>query len=196
MILFRQTLIVSALLLLSACMTEQAWQTSNITGAMPKLMFTLTEAKQGKQVTQDDFKGKVTLLFFGFTHCPEVCPTTLLLLQQAVSKLEKQADQVQILFVSVDPDRDDLDAIKNYAENFGSQTVGLRGVGQDLEALTKKYYVAYEQSEATEDGQYDVVHSSQVYVFDREGEARLLVRATDSIDAITSDLKRLIAEKQ
>lgn len=182
------------LLLLSGCQAEQPWATSHVPGAMPNLSFNLTEANQNKAVTAEDYHGKVVMLFFGFTNCPSVCPTTLLHLQKALSTLDEKAEQVQVLFVTIDPERDSLQEIKHYTENFGTQTVGLTGDETALTQLTKTYGVSHENQQADADGNYDIAHGSAVYVFDRKGTIRLLVRANDPIDAIASDLQRLLDE--
>jgi len=192
--LFHLPAVLVFLLLLSACQAEQPWATSHVPGAMPNLSFNLTEANQDKVVTAEDYHGKVVMLFFGFTNCPSVCPTTLLHLQKALSTLGEKAEQIQVLFVTIDPERDSLKEVKQYTENFGPQTIGLRGDASALAQLTKTYGVGNENQQVDADGNYDIAHGSAVYVFDREGAIRLLVRANDPIAAITSDLERLLDE--
>jgi protein SCO1/2 len=123
-----------------------------------------------------------------------VCPTTLSLLSHAVKALGTSADQVRILFVSVDPARDTLAQLKTYAAAFGPEVVGLRGSADELEAVTKRYRVSYGYGKPDSRVAYEVSHSSAVYVFDREGEIRLLIGSTDSAPSITGDLQRLLAE--
>ncbi|MGB7934028.1 MAG: SCO family protein [Gammaproteobacteria bacterium] len=181
--------------LLAACgQSAPPWGLRDISGLMPPLDFTLTASSDGATVHGEDFRGKVVLLYFGYTHCPDVCPTTLSLLSRAVSALGASADQVRILFVSVDPARDTLAQLKTYAAAFGPEVVGLRGSEAELKALTKRYRVSYGYGEPDARGAYEVSHSSAVYVFDREGEIRLLIGSTDSAPVITGDLQRLLAE--
>ena len=181
--------------LLAACgQNEAPWGLRNISGLMPSLDFNLTEASDGATVHGKDFRGKVVLLYFGYTHCPDVCPTTLSLLSHAVKALGTSADQVRILFVSVDPARDTLAQLKTYAAAFGPEVVGLRGSEAELKPLTKRYRVSYGYGKPDSSGAYEVSHSSAVYVFDREGEIRLLIGSTDSAPIITGDLQRLLAE--
>jgi protein SCO1/2 len=188
-------LIMLLVSLLAACgQNEPPWGLRNISGLMPTLDFTLTEAGDGATVHGTDFRGKVVLLYFGYTHCPDVCPTTLSLLSHAVKALGTSADQVRILFVSVDPARDTLAQLKTYAAAFGPEVVGLRGSADELEAVTKRYRVSYGYGKPDSRGAYEVSHSSAVYVFDREGEIRLLIGSTDSAPSITGDLQRLLAE--
>ena len=181
--------------LLTACgQNEPPWGLRNISGLMPSLDFTLTEASDGATVHGTDFRGKVVLLYFGYTHCPDVCPTTLSLLSRAVGALGTSADQVRILFVSVDPARDSLDQLKTYAAAFVPEVVGLSGSEAELKALTKRYRVSYGYGKPDASGAYEVSHSSAVYVFDRNGEIRLLIGSTDSAPVISGDLQRLLAE--
>jgi len=188
-------LIVLLVSLLAACgQNEPPWGLRNISGFMPSLDFTLTEASDGATVHGKDFRGKVVLLYFGYTHCPDVCPTTLALLRHAVKALGTNADQVRILFVSVDPARDTLAQLKTYAAAFGPGVVGLRGSADELKAFTRHYRISYGYGKPDSRGAYEVSHSSAVYVFDREGEIRLLIGSTDSAPVITGDLQRLLAE--
>ncbi len=182
--------------LLAACGHEAVpWGLRDISGLMPTLDFTLTEADDGAVVHAKDFRGHVVLLYFGYTHCPDVCPTTLSRLSHAVAALGTLAQQVRILFVSVDPARDTAAQLKAYAAAFGPQVVGLHGTQAELKALTKRYRVSYGYGKPDAHGNYEVSHSSAVYVFDRQGEIRLLAGATDKASVITGDLRRLLAEK-
>jgi protein SCO1/2 len=190
----RSIVVLSLLLLLAACDGGPPWATKNITGLMPNLTFSLTDANRDATVQAKDFHGHIALLYFGYTHCPDVCPTTLHRLQLVLSKLGSAAQQVNVLFVTVDPSRDTVKLLKTYTEYFGPQFVGLRGDERELRKLTKMYRVTYGYGKPDAKGNYEVSHSSAVYVFDRKGDARLIIRPSDSVDAITSDLQRLIAE--
>jgi len=165
---------------------------------MPPLAFTMTRAEDGKTVTADDFKGTVTLLYFGYTFCPDVCPTTLSNLAVALKRLGDKAADVRVLFVTVDPNRDTLPVLKQYAAAFAPQVVGLRGTGDQLAALAKRYRVAYSVTPASGDTPYTVTHSSAIYVFDGSGQIRLLVSsmasANPDIDGTAADLGRLVDE--
>lgn len=179
--------------LLAACSKDTApWGLRNVSGLMPPLDFTLTDASNDATVHGKDFHGKVVLLYFGYTHCPDVCPTTLALLGHAVAALGKEAAQVRVLFVSVDPARDTLAHLKTYAAAFGPQVVGLRGSEDELKALTKRYRVTFGYGKPDAHGNYEVSHSSAVYVFDRTGEVRLLADPSDNALVITTDLQRLL----
>jgi protein SCO1/2 len=181
--------------LLAGCgRSAPPWGLRDITGLMPPLDFSLTEASDGTTVHGRDFQGQVVLLYFGYTHCPDVCPTTLSRLGRAVAALGPQAEQVRILFVSVDPARDTLAQLKTYVAAFGPQVVGLRGSQDEIKALTKRYRVSYGYGKPDAHGDYEVSHSSAVYVFDRKGDVRLLADSTAESSVITDDLKRLLTE--
>ncbi len=182
-----------ALLGLSACgEPEPEFELRNITGLMPELEFELTRAGDGATVTAQDYRGDVTVVFFGFTNCPDICPTTLARFSAALKQLDgTAADDVRVLFVSVDPKRDTRERLRGYVSAFGPQFTGLRGPLPELRELTKRYRVTFGYGEPDESGYYDVSHSSASFVFDREGEVRLMVRTDDPIEAIVHDLRIL-----
>ncbi len=164
----------------------------NITGLMPRLEFNLTNQDR-RQVTADDYRDQIVLLYFGYTQCPDVCPTTLATLSRALRELGPDASRVRVLFVSVDPRRDTEAVLKRYVANFGPQFVGLRGDDRALTALAKRYRVAYSRDKPDANGFYAVAHSSAVFIFQKGGRPRLLARTDDSADAIAQDLHRLVA---
>jgi protein SCO1 len=184
----------AAATLLSACQRSEPspWQLTAISGHMPDLSFRLTN-DQGKTVTAADYRGKVALLYFGYTHCPDVCPLTLAQLHAALQRLGPLADDVHILFVSVDPTRDTPAVLHEYVGAFDSRAVGLTGSPADIEALTKRYRAAFTREPGKVDGSYDVSHSSGIYVFDGNGKARLLATPTDSQDKLVHDLRQLLS---
>jgi protein SCO1 len=180
--------------LLSACHqdAQQPWQLTDISGHMPDLSFRLTD-DNGKTVTAADYHGKVTLLYFGYTHCPDVCPLTLAHLHVVMQQLGKLADGVRILFVSVDPTRDTPAVLHDYVAAFDPHAVGLTGSPADIEALSKRYRAAFSREPGKADGSYDVSHSSGIYVFDGDGKARLLATPTDAQDKLVHDLHLLLS---
>lgn len=191
----RVGLILFAAVLLAGCGGQQAkpWGLTNITGHMPDLQFTLTGG-DGQVLNQNAFTGKLTLLYFGYTHCPDVCPTTLADLGTAIRELGPQADQVRVLFVSVDPARDSPALLKSYVNAFGPWFVGTTGSQAQLQALTKRYRVAYRLGKPDAQGNYTVYHSSAVFIFDKHGKARLLASLDNKPELIAADLKRLLQE--
>lgn len=171
---------------------EPSFSLKNITGLMPPLEFELTN-QDGMRVTADDFRDQVVLLYFGYTQCPDACPTTLATLERALHTLGPAARQVRVLFVSVDPARDTTAILRQYVKAFGPEFAGLTGDDAALTALTKRYRVAYSRDKPDDRGLYAVTHSSAVFVFQKGGKARLLAREQDSSAAIAHDLRRLIA---
>ncbi|MEJ2626207.1 MAG: SCO family protein [Pseudolabrys sp.] len=165
--------LVGALLLASP--PAKAWNSDDVSGALPKLAFTMKRASDGKTVTAADYKGKVVLLYFGYTFCPDVCPTTLLNITTMLKKMGKKADDVRVLFVTVDPNRDTLPVLKQYTDAFASEVVGLRGTPSALANLAKRYRVSYSVTPAHDGKPYTVTHGAAVYVFTRAGDIKLLV---------------------
>ncbi|WP_339753308.1 SCO family protein [uncultured Marinobacter sp.] len=176
-------------LVVSGCSGEEEnWNGKDISGLMPGLEFELTDS-QGSPVTARQFDGKIRLLFFGFTSCPDICPTTLQKLNRATEGLPSGLqDDVLTLFVSVDPKRDSPEHLAAYVRFFGSGIVGLTGKEPQLRELAKRYRTTFGYEEPDENGNYAVSHSNAVYVFDRNGDARLLIRADLSAKEIRQDL--------
>lgn len=158
---------------------------TDISGAMPKLDFRLSE--NGKPVTGATFRGKVVALYFGYTHCPDVCPTTVASLAQMAEKVN--SPDLRILFVTVDPERDTDAVMGDYAKAFSSQVVGLRGGDNQLANLARTYRVAYQVKKGPP---YEVTHSNAVFFFDKDGKARLVTTDTSDPSAMAEDVKRLV----
>lgn len=167
------------------------WHGTDISETMPPLDFHLVD-ENSETVTAEDYAGKTTLLFFGFTHCPDVCPTSLARMTAAIKQIDEPLrDDIQVLFVSVDPSRDTPDVMQEYTDVFGPQFIGLTGDKADIDAVTNRYRATYEYGEKDEHGNYDVSHTSAIYAFDSDGDARLLMRESDSLDSMVADLTRL-----
>ncbi len=169
------------------------WQLTDVSGHLPDLAFQLTE-DTGQSVNAAAFAGRTALVYFGYTHCPDVCPETMARLMQVLEKLPAaDAKQVRILFISVDPARDTPQALHAYVGAFDAEHIrGLTGTNAQVEALAKRYRIAYQMEKRDPKGNYEVTHSSAVYIFDRAGHARLLATSGDSPDAIAHDLRRVI----
>jgi protein SCO1/2 len=184
-------LIVLLGLLIQSCSEPQNWNATEITGMMPDLEFSLT-GPNGEVVESASLHGTPVLVFFGFTSCPDVCPTTLTQLKLAIKSLGENASAIQVVLVSVDPDRDTPEVMKSYTASFGPWLLGLTGSDEALTSLRKSYgvYAAMESSDAK--GSYNVMHSAAVFAFDASGHARLLISDLSDNAAVVADLKQLI----
>ena len=187
----RLFIVALGLVALSACSSPQPWHVKDISGLMPDLTFTLTDT-EGRTVRGTDYRNQIILVYFGYTHCPDVCPTTLARLSSALKKMGPTAHHVRVLFVTVDPARDTPELLRGYARYFGPQITALRGTDEQLQSFTKRYRVTYSRGEPDADGEYPVSHSNAVFVFGGDGRVRLMIRSDDSVDAIAADLSRLV----
>ena len=180
-------------LLLAACASHPQWQLDNVQGHLPDLKFQMTN-DLGQPVTAATYRGKVVILYFGYTHCPDVCPLTLVHLHTVLQKLGKQADDVRILFVTVDPARDTVPVLHQYVTAFDPRVVGLTGSTEAIAQLAKRYRAFYKPApaKASSTGDYEVTHSSATYFFDREGHAQVLATPGSSNDEVLHDLKILV----
>lgn len=185
------TFILLLAMLLQACSEPLNWNASDISGVMPDLEFSLI-GPDGEVVESKSLQGKPVLIFFGFTSCPDVCPTTLTQLSVVMKKLGPQADDVQIVLVSVDPDRDTPKVMKRYTASFGPWLLGLTGSDQALTTLRKTYGVYAAMESSDDKGAYNVMHSAAVFAFDAKGRARLLISDVTDSDAVVADIKQLI----
>lgn len=191
--------ILALSLVLTACEDPANQPVVPVVNRLPDLRFSLQTAG-GQTLTQDDFKGKIPLVFFGYANCPDVCPTTMARLAQVTEKLGDAGRDIRILFISVDPHRDTPELLQKYVQAFDNErAVGLAGTPAQIESLARRYRVSYQilKPENPDDRNYDVSHSKGVFVFDRQGEVRLLVtdiEAQGSTDALATALGTLVAE--
>ena len=160
----------------------------NVAGLVHPLEFAMTD-DTGRAVRASDFRGEPVLVYFGFTHCPDVCPTTLARLSQAARVAGPR--KLRILFVTVDPARDTPEQLAAYARAFGPRVTGLRPSEDELEDLARRYRVSYSRGKPDANGEYEVMHSSGVFAFDAEGHARLLLLPGASEADIEAALGRL-----
>lgn len=163
----------------------------DITGADYAQKLRMTDA-DGKPRSLDDFKGKVVAVFFGYTQCPDVCPTTLAELAAIKKKLGPDGSKLVGVFVSVDPERDTPEVIKAYVNSFDPEFVALRGSVDETKAVARDFKVFFAKVPGKVDGSYTMDHTAGTYVFDTQGRIRLFERYGTAQDALLSDLKALI----
>ena len=187
--------VAAAAFTLSACQPAPqppSFQATDITGAAFARDFSLTD-HNGQQRTLADFKGKVVAIFFGYVHCPDVCPTTLSDFAAALQQLGPQAERVQVLFVTVDPQRDSPELLKQFVPAFNPGFLGMYGDEATLTQLAKEYKVVYQKTSVKGADDYLIDHSAGTYVYDPQGRLRLLMPYGSSPEAIAQDLKTLLA---
>ena len=168
-----------------------SFQATDITGAAFARDFRLTD-HNGQVRTLADFKGKVVAVFFGYLHCPDVCPTTLADFSLALQQLGPQAERVQVIFVTVDPHRDTPDLLKQFVPAFNPGFLGMYADEETLKQLAHEYKVVYQKASVKGADDYLVDHSAGTYVYDPQGRLRLLMPYGSSPDAIAQDLKTLL----
>jgi protein SCO1 len=163
----------------------------DITGADYAKDFSLAD-QNGKLRSLQDFRGKAVIVFFGFTQCPDVCPTTLAEIVQARKLLGADGEKVQAIFVTVDPERDTADVLKAYMANFDPGFVALRGSPEQLVAMAKDFKVYYKKVPGKTAGSYTMDHSAASYIYDPQGRLRLYTRYGSGPQALADDLKLLL----
>jgi len=188
--------IVAAVVLAAGCSPadKPAFHSTDITGATYGKGFELTD-HTGQPRSLADFKGKVVTIFFGFTQCPEICPTSLLTMSEVMNLLGEDADKVQVLFITVDPERDSQELLSYYVPAFNPAFIGLYGDPERTAQVAKDFRVYYTKSGDTSGMNYTVDHSAGTYVFDARGRLRLYVKYGESPENIAADIRQLLAEK-
>jgi len=183
-----------ALSLLAGCGEKPApaFKSTDLTGASFGKDFALTD-HNGKPRTMADFKGKVVIMFFGYTQCPDVCPTTMAEMSEIMKTLGPQADQVQVLFVTVDPERDTQQLLAEYVPVFDKRFLGLYGTPEQTAAVGKEFKVMYSKVPGKDPRSYSMDHTAASYVFDKQGKIRLLIRPGQPVSITVQDLKLLLS---
>jgi len=193
----RTILVLGAALGVSACDKASApspgasFQGIDITGADYAKDLSLPDV-DGRVRTLAEFRGKAVVVFFGFTQCPDVCPTTLSELAAVKKELGASGERVQTVFVTIDPERDSAEILKNYAAAFGPDVIALRGTPEQTLAAAKSFKVFYQKVPGREPGSYSMDHTAGAYVFDPQGKVRLFVRYGQPVSAWVADLKQLL----
>jgi protein SCO1 len=191
---WRSSFLLLAAFALTACSPDgPKFRSTDITGAEFGRELALN-GHDGKPRTLADFRGKAVLVFFGYTHCPDVCPTTLADAAQALKALGKDADRVQVLFVTVDPERDTPEVLSKYVPAFDARFLGLHGDAAAIQKAAKEFKIFYEKRPGKAPGEYTMDHSGQSYVFDTQGRIRLLLRHDRLSQDLAEDLRTLLRD--
>jgi protein SCO1/2 len=184
---------LAAVLLLAACDGGgPKFKNTDITGAEYAKGFALTD-HTGKPRTLADFRGKVVVVFFGYTHCPDVCPTTLVELKQVMQALGPDADKVQVVFITLDPERDTQQVLAQYVPAFDPRFIGMFADLPTTLKTAKDFKVFFEKRAGTTAGSYTIDHTAASFAFDPQGRLRLYVK-TDSVGTLTDDIRTLLKE--
>jgi protein SCO1/2 len=183
----------AVLVVVAGCDGGPKFKSTDITGAPYGKALELADS-QGKLRHLEDFRGKVVVLFFGFTRCPDICPTTLAEIANAVKTLGTDAERVQVLLITVDPERDTAEALSAYVGAFDPRFIALRGDAAATQRVAKDFKIYYEKRKQGET--YTVDHSAQAYVLDAQGRLRLLVRHDRIGQDLAPDLRALLAERR
>ncbi|MGB8249636.1 MAG: SCO family protein [Azonexus sp.] len=170
------------------------FRNTDLTGATFARQFTLSD--HNAQIrTLDDFKGKVVVIFFGYASCPDICPSTLSRLAAVMKALGPESERVQVLFVTVDPDRDTADRLRDFVPWFHPSFLGLRGNAQETKAVSEEFRIFSARREVGSQLGYVLDHSSGAYVYDPAGRIRLYVKDTASVEEIVADIRLLLSGK-
>lgn len=195
-LLTRRTLLASGVALCAATLltgcddATPGFKGSDISGTRIGRDWTLT-GMDGKTYTLQSFAGKVVLVLFGFTQCPDVCPTSLAELAQVMKLLGSQADQVQVLMISVDPERDTPEVLRAYISGFDPRFMGLTGTPEQVKQAAASFKAFYAKA-PTASGGYNMDHSASFYLLDPKGEARVLLANNVGADTIAQDIRTLL----
>lgn len=196
----RQLLATGGMLLLAAglpgCTQEKSsfnFRLTDLSGAdYGNKLSSLTDAVSGKPVTLQDLRGKVVFLFFGFAQCPDICPTTMLKAREVKEALGEAARDLQVVFVTLDPERDTPEVLSAYVPSFDPSFMGLRGDEAATKQAAREFRVFYQKVPNQDGSSYTLDHTAASYIIDKNGTLRLLVRYTDSVEDIVGDLKQLL----
>jgi protein SCO1 len=194
----RRTAILTSLFATGATLagcteSKPQFKSIDVSGAEYAKDFQLPD-QNGQVRTLKDFRGKVVVMFFGYTQCPDVCPTTMAELAEARKLMGADGAKVQGLFVTIDPERDTAQVLKNYMANFDPTFLALRGTPEQLAAIAKDYKIYYKKVEGKTPGTYTMDHSAASYVYDTNGNLRLYTRYGSGAQALASDLELLLKQ--
>jgi len=175
------------------CSPKPSFKNVDITGSTAFANnFSLLDTN-GNTKTMADYKGKVVVVFFGFTQCPDVCPTTLTEMDEALKLLGPKADKVQVIFITVDPERDTASVLAQYVPAFNPRFIGFRPADEaGLEKIAKDFRIYYKKVPGSKPGSYTMDHSAGSYVFDQNGQLRLYIKHAQGPEVLAHDLKNIL----
>jgi protein SCO1/2 len=186
---------IAATLLIAACAPEKpSFKSVDVTGAEFGREFALTD-HTGKPRTLADFKGKVVAVFFGFTRCPDVCPTTLAEMKLVKDRLGADGDKLQVLFVTIDPERDTPELLAKYVPAFDPSFLGLYGNAEATAKTAKEFKVFYQKAPGSSPDNYSMDHTAATFIYDPQGRLRLFAKHAMGADALVQDIKQLLAAR-
>lgn len=184
---------LAAAALLAACAPEKpSFKSIDVTGAEFGRELRLTD-HNGTPRSLADFKGKAVAVFFGFTRCPDVCPTTLAELKAVKEKLGPDGERLQVLFVTVDPERDTPELLGKYVPAFDPSFLGLHGSADEIARTAKEFKVFYQKSPGSSPENYSMDHTAATFIYDPQGRLRLFAKHGLGVDALAQDIRRLLA---
>lgn len=192
--ILRVTLLLAVLVVIAGCKPSkltEPFQSTDVTGANFAQNFNLLD-QHGHKRTLADYKGKVVVLFFGYIHCPDICPTTLTELASVMDRLGREAENVQVLFVTLDPERDTPEILAKFIPSFNSNFVGLYGTPEQIAETAKEYKLVYTKQASKIPGNYTLDHSAGTYMYDTDGKLRLYASYGQGVDNLLADIKILL----
>lgn len=190
-------LIILAVFALGGCFSQKPWHAEEVAGHLPNLNFSLI-SDNGRLVTEKAYARQIVVLYFGFTRCQAECPVSMARLISSVELLGDNANHVRILFITLDPEHDSPGALRHYIAQFNSdRAVGLAGEPAEIERLAKRYRVAYRpRSGSNEVAEGEITHGDAIYIFDKQGQARLLATSVNTAENLAEDLQRLLLDSR
>lgn len=190
-VLFAAAVLALAVIVGSVALLWKGSPTAMVGEALVGGPFAMTD-QNGNRVTEKDFLGRYMLVFFGFTYCPDVCPTELQVMTAALADMGEDGKSIQPVFVSVDPERDTAANVKSYVENFGGGLIGLTGSPEDVATMAKAYRVYYQKNDGPSGNDYTIDHSSIIYLMGPDGKFRKHFTYTTDAKALAEELRQAI----
>jgi protein SCO1/2 len=186
-------LIVFSALTLQSCSQQEKFANVDISGSTSFSPAFELQDHHGQVRHLEDFKGKVLVVFFGYTQCPDVCPSTMFEMKKVMELLGKDADQVQVAFITLDPDRDTLELLEKYVPSFDARFLGLRPQSPEaLEKIVKGYKIFYQKVSGKDPKYYTIDHTAGSYAIDKKGQLRLFIKHNQGEKNLADDLKKLV----